>query len=166
MMDLFDSAFLDLWRALNRQEVRYILVGGFATNFHGFQRFTGDVDIYIDDTPENRTKLRKAYAEYGIGDFEIFETTPFIPGWVDFPLHNGVRLDIMTSLKGVEASFDECFHLAPVLKIEDVSVPVLHINHLIANKKTVNRTKDQLDVVELEKILKLTSENNRNPNPL
>ena len=34
-MDLFDVAFLDLWRALNENGVRYILVGGFATNFHG-----------------------------------------------------------------------------------------------------------------------------------
>ena len=48
-MDLFDSAFLDLWKALNNHRVRYILVGGFATNFHGYQRYTGDVDLYIED---------------------------------------------------------------------------------------------------------------------
>lgn len=53
-MDLFDVAFLDFWKALNENKVRYILVGGFATNFHGYQRYTGDVDLYIDDTPENR----------------------------------------------------------------------------------------------------------------
>ena len=160
-MDLFDSAFLNLWKALNEHEVRYILVGGFATNFHGYQRFTGDVDLYIEDTPENRQNLRKAYAAYGIGDFEIFETTPFLPGWIDFPLLNGVRLDIMTTLKGVEATFDECLRTAPILKIEDVKVPILHINHLIANKKIVNRPKDQLDVIELEKIKNLRDKTNK-----
>ena len=144
-MDLFEAAFIDLWKALNEKKVRYILVGGFATNFHGFQRYTGDVDIFIEDTQENRKKFRAAYAAYGMGDFEIFETTPFVPGLVDFPLMNGVRLDIMASLKGVEESFDECLKLAPRLMIEGIEVPVLHINHLIANKKKVNRSKDQLD---------------------
>ena len=59
-----------------------------------------------------------------MGDFEIFETTPFVPGLVDFPLMNGVRLDIMASLKGVEESFDECLKLAPRLMIEGIEVPV------------------------------------------
>ncbi len=158
-MDLFDSGFLNFWESLNANSVRYILVGGFATNFHGYQRYTGDVDLYIEDTQENRARLRKAYADYGMGDFEIFETIQFVPGWVDFPLLNGVRLDIMTSLKGVTASFQECLKMAPVLHIAGIPIPVLHINHLIANKKLVNRPKDQLDVIELEKIKKLKESN-------
>jgi hypothetical protein len=43
--------------------------------------------------------------------------------------------------------------------IDDVQVPVLHINHLIANKKAVNRPKDQLDVIYLEKIKQLRENN-------
>jgi hypothetical protein len=151
-MDLFESAFIDFWKHLNEQGVRYILVGGFATNFHGYQRYTGDVDIWIEDTLENRMRLRKAYKAYGMGDFELFETIQFVPGWVDFPLQNGVRLDIMTTMKGVESDFEACLQKAPHLIIGSVNVPVLHINELIANKKGVNRPKDQLDVVELEKI--------------
>ena len=157
-MDLFDSAFIKLWQSLNNSGVRYIVVGGFATNFHGYQRFTGDVDLYIEDTPENRKRLRQAYAAYGMGDYQIFETTPFVPGWVDFPLKNGVRLDIMTSLKGVDFTFEECLKQAPVFNVEGVQFHFLHINHLIANKKAVNRPKDQLDVIELEKIKKFLDE--------
>ncbi|MGN6166069.1 MAG: hypothetical protein ACTHOF_16160 [Flavisolibacter sp.] len=62
-MDLFDTAFIGLWQSLNKCGVRYILVGSFATNFHGFQRYTGDVDLYIDDTRENRKRFRQAYAD-------------------------------------------------------------------------------------------------------
>ena len=164
-MDLFDAAFLDFWKTLSEHKVRYILVGGFATNFHGYQRYTGDVDLYIDDTPQNRKRFRAAYAAYGMGDFEIFETTPFVPGWVDFPLMNGVRLDIMSSLKGVDETFEECLKMAPILQIDGLEVPVLHLNHLIANKKVVNRSKDQLDVIELEKIKKLKDEMNLGSNP-
>jgi hypothetical protein len=128
------------------------MVGGFATTLHGFQRFTEDVDLYLDDTVENRIKLRKAFKEMGLGDFEPIERIQFIPGWVDFKLNNGVKMDIMTSLKGVDLSFDECYQLAPIAEIEGIKVPFLHINQLIDNKKAVNRPKDQTDVLELEKI--------------
>ena len=93
-MDLFDRAFIEFWKYLNKNDVKYILVGGFAINFHGYQRFTGDLDLYIDDTLENRRRFRKAYADYGMGDFQSIETIQFIPGWVDFPLTNAVKLDI------------------------------------------------------------------------
>jgi hypothetical protein len=51
----------------------------------------------------------------------------------------------------VDITFDECLQIAPIAQIEDVSVPFLHINQLIANKKVVNRPRDQIDVIELEK---------------
>ena len=101
-----------------------------------------------------------------MGDFEIFETTPFVPGWVDFPLMNGVRLYIMGSLKGVEETFEECLKIAPIFKIEGIEIPILHINQLIANKRKVNHSKDQLDVIELEKIKKLKDEMSNNSNSL
>jgi hypothetical protein len=158
-MDISDASFLDFWQILNRFNVRYILVGGFATNFHGYQRFTGDVDIYIDDTPGNRQQLRKAYQEYINIDFPSFETIQFVPGWVDFPLRDGTRLDIMTSMVGVEATFEECHNAARIMEIDDIKIPVLHIQHLINNKRAVGRPKDQLDVEKLEEIKKLQQEN-------
>lgn len=155
-MDIYENAFIDLWNCLNKNGVRYIMVGGFATNLHGYQRFTEDVDLYIEDTLENRKKLRQAFKDLGLGDFEPIERIEFIPGWVDFQLDNGVRMDIMTSLKGVSLSFDECLQMAPIAEIEHINVPFLHINQLIDNKRAVNRPKDQVDVQELEKIRKMS----------
>ena len=155
-MDIYESAFIDLWDCLNNNGVRYIMVGGFATNLHGFHRFTEDVDLYLEDTLENRKKLRKAFIDLGLGDFEPIERIEFIPGWVDFQLENGVKMDIMTEMKGVSLTFDECLQIAPVAEIEGVKVPFLHINQLIDNKKAVNRPKDQSDVRELERIRNLT----------
>jgi len=94
-MDIYESAFVDLWDKLNRNGVRYIMVGGFATNLHGYHRLTEDIDLYIEDTLENRRKLRKTFKDIGLGDFEPIERIQFIPGWVDFQLDNGVRIDIM-----------------------------------------------------------------------
>ena len=160
-MDINDADFLDLWRALNEHGVRYILIGGFATNFHGYQRFTGDVDIYLEDTLENRRKLRRAYKTYLNIDFPSFETIQFVPGWVEFPLKDGTRLDIMTTMVGVDATFEECFQAARIAEINGVKIPVLHIRHLIENKKAVGRPKDQLDVQNLERILKLLDDTSK-----
>ena len=43
-MDVFDEAVLSFWKALDINNVRYIMVGGFATNLHGYQRTTDDID--------------------------------------------------------------------------------------------------------------------------
>ena len=72
---------------------------------------------------------------------------------------NGLRLDILVDMKGLEGyTFEECLNMNFIADIDDVKVPFLHINQLIANKKAVNRPKDQVDVIELERILKLRSE--------
>jgi hypothetical protein len=139
------------------------MVGGFATNLHGFQRYTGDVDVYLDDTLDNRKRLRQAFIDMELGDFEPLERMAFVPGWVDFQLNNGVRLDIMTDLKGVNLSFEACLALAPIAEIEGLFIPFLHINHLIDNKKAINRPKDQIDVIELEKIKEINEKQRQQP---
>jgi len=152
-MDIFDTEILKFWKSLQDNHVKFIVVGGYATNLHGYQRFTGDMDIWIEDSLNNRRQLRAAFNDYGIGDFEMMERMQFVPGWTNFYLNNGMQLDIMVNMKGLEGfSFDECLQLASIADIDGVQVPFLHINHLIANKVAVNRPKDQLDVIYLEKI--------------
>lgn len=158
-MDIFDEEIIKFWESLKKNEVRYIMVGGYATNIHGYQRYTGDMDIWIEDSQVNRLNLRVAFREAGMGDYFMMERMQFIPGWTDFRLNNGLKLDIMVDMKGLEGfSFDECYQLATIADIENVPVPFLHINQLIVNKKAVNRPKDQIDVMELEKIKQLRKE--------
>lgn len=59
-MDVFDDNLLEFWSSLNEAGILYIMIGGVATNLHGFQRMTDDIDIWIKDTPENRSSFRKA----------------------------------------------------------------------------------------------------------
>ena len=154
-MDVLDEEFIRFWRMLNASHVRYIMVGGIATRFHGYNRATDDVDIWVEDTLVNRQNLRKAFIELGYGDYASIETMQFVPGWTSF-YAAGVQLDIMTEMKGIEnESFLACYEMASISNLEGVLVPSLHINHLIANKKAVNRPKDQMDVMQLEKIKKI-----------
>jgi hypothetical protein len=155
-MDVLDDELLQFWKSLNENNVKYIMVGGFATRFHGFNRNTDDLDLWLEDSKQNRINLRKAFKGLGYGDFSSLETIEFVPGWTNFYVGGGIELDIMTSMKGLEnLSFDECLQMASVADLEGIKVPFLHINHLIDNKKIVNRPKDQIDVIELEKIKKI-----------
>jgi hypothetical protein len=82
-MDVFDEEILAFWRQLDQQNVRYIMLGGFATNFHGYSRATDDMDLWLEDTLENRKKLRQAIKNHGSGDYEPLERVQFIPGWTE-----------------------------------------------------------------------------------
>lgn len=158
-MDIFDEEMLKVWQSFYKHELRYILIGGFAVNLHGYQRFTGDMNILLEDTLENRKKLRASFCNLGMGDIPLLETIKFIPGCTDFPMNNGLRLDILTDLKGINNfTFEECYRISSLAKIENVPVRFLHINHLIENKEIVNREKDALDVQQLKKIRKLRGE--------
>jgi len=155
-MDILDDEILNFWKALQYYDVKYIMVGGFATNMHGFSRMTADLDIWIKDTLENRKKFRKALNKIELGDFESIENMQFIPGFTSFHLKSGFELDVMTFIKGFEEdAFDTCYQMASVAEIEGIKVPFLHINHLITAKESSARPKDLLDLEELKKIAQI-----------
>lgn len=142
-----------IWKYFKEHKVRYITIGGFAVNIYGYSRNTGDLDILIDDTLDNRKNLRKAFIDIGIGDFEAIETMVFIPGWTDFSLNFGLRLDIMTAIKGLEdKSFQELYDEATIVLLGGVEVKFIDYDSLILAKKASNRPKDQLDIEELKKL--------------
>ncbi len=155
-MDMLDEDLLRFWKSLFQHKVNYIMVGGFATRFHGFNRNTEDLDLWLEDTLENRKNLRAAFKELNYGDFPSLETMEFVPGWTNFYVGDGIVLDIMTNMKGLEnLTFRECHEQASIADLDGIEIPFLHINQLIINKKIVNRPKDQVDVSELEKIKKI-----------
>ena len=134
-------------------KVKYIVIGGFAVNLYGYTRNTGDLDIYIDDSIQNRKNLREAFIEIGIGDFEAFETMQFVAGWTEFNLDYGMRLDLMTNVKGLEDKpFDELLNVATIVFLNEIPVYFIDFKNLIISKKAANRLKDILDIEELNKL--------------
>lgn len=150
-----NSQIIEIWNYFSLNKVRYLTIGGFAVNIYGYGRNTGDIDIFIEDTIENRKNLREALKQSGIGDFENINTIQFIPGWTDITLNFNLRLDIMTSVKGLEnSSFEELLQKAYIVEISGTPVYFLDYDNLIKAKKAANRPKDILDIEELEKINK------------
>ena len=144
---------IDVWKYLSENNVNYLTIGGFAVNIYGYGRNTGDIDILIEDTIVNRENLRKAIKQMGLGDFESIKTMQFIPGWTDFTLNINFRLDVMTSVKGLEnLPFAALLEKANIIDIDGIPVFFIDYDNLIIAKKAANRLKDQLDIEELEKL--------------
>lgn len=154
-MDILDTEILKLWELLHKHNVQYIMVGGFATNLHGFSRTTADLDLWIKDSIENRKRLKLVFNEMNLGDYKNIETMQFLPGWTSIFLSSGFELDIMTELKGLTPiDFDECYKISPTAIIQNIPIKFLHLNKLIETKRATGRPKDLLDILELEKIQK------------
>jgi len=152
-MDILDEGLLNLWRNLHHFNVKYIMVGGFATNLHGFSRTTADCDIWIEDSVINRKNLRSALEKNEGIPFDSIERMEFVPGWSSIQLNAGLSLDIMTYLKGFpQSSFEECYTQSSIAVIYDLPLHFLHLNSLIEAKKQAGRPKDLIDIIELEKI--------------
>jgi hypothetical protein len=160
-MDLLNEELIKFWKALNDHHVRYVKVGAFAVRFHGYNRSTDDLEIWLEESLENRKNLRKAFVALGYGDLPELESVQFVPGFTSFYIGSGVELDIMTEMLSLESSFQESLSIASEADFEGVKVPYLNLNQLIANKKMINRSKDQIDVLELENIRRIRESEKR-----
>lgn len=129
-MDLFEDEIILFFKHLAQQQVSFILVGGLAVNYHGFNRATGDIDIWINDSKQNRENFVTALNNYGIVGSEVFYDLPFIAGYSEIMLDNGMRIDLMSDLQFFKKeNYDDCHKLANIFNLADgVEIKILHIN--------------------------------------
>jgi hypothetical protein len=153
--DSESSEMLLLLQIFQKHNVDYLIVGGFAVNYYGYNRTTGDLDIYLRDTKENRKNLIEAIDEMGYGRYDMLMDVPIIAGYCEIMMDDGMYADLMTDIPGLDKeNYDEYLKMGTVNMVNGFEVRFLHYNHLIENKKATNRLKDQLDVQELERINK------------
>lgn len=53
MANVLNEDFIEFITTLNACSVEYILVGGYAVIYHGYNRTTGDLDIWVNPTSAN-----------------------------------------------------------------------------------------------------------------
>ncbi len=148
-MDIFNPDFKDFINCLNKRQVQYILVGGYAVILRGYSRSTGDMDIWVNKTDENFILLRKAITEFGLPVSAVPENQFFSEQIDVFSFGRPpYAIEILTALKGI-SSFDEAYQLATVETVDGVDVRVIHLKHLIAAKEAAGRYKDKNDIENL-----------------
>ncbi len=141
----------------NKFNVKLVMVGGAAVNFHGYQRHSSDVDFWIDATEENFNKLISVFKEMGyeIDDFpqsvknkEQNISVKFSP--VD------LNLELITNFS-VNKTFNEALAQSEIVIVNDnefLRYNVLSLEDLITSKIKANRAKDLLDIQQLREINK------------
>ncbi|MDZ4758467.1 MAG: hypothetical protein SGJ10_10090 [Bacteroidota bacterium] len=149
-MDIFSNDVFAFLKALYIRKVEYILVGGFAVNYYRHPRATGDLDLWLKDTEENRKKLIQAFGDVGVENLESLMIMPLLAGYSEIMLNNGFYIYLMADLKSIkQEQFDECLSSASNFNLEDIIIKVLHKNTLIEEKKLLGRSKDLDDVENL-----------------
>jgi len=144
---MFSKDFKEFIQLLNKNQVEYLVVGGYAVGFHGYPRYTGDIDIWINPLKSNVNKMASVLEEFGfspqhfnIDDFRIKDNIVRI----GFPPN---RIDLMISIDGV--IFDDCYPNRLVVDLGETKVNFIGFKDLIKNKKACNRTKDKIDLENL-----------------
>ena len=128
--------------------VEFVLVGAYAMAAHGQPRATMDIDLLIDTSPANIDRVVSALSAFGAPHHAIDRTALATPGMV---VQIGVaprRIDLLNRLTGVDAR--DAFANALRVDIDGLSIAVLALDDLIANKRSTGRTQDLVDAERLE----------------
>lgn len=149
MGNIFNDDFRDFLSALNDQEVKYILVGGFSVILHGYSRTTGDMDIWVERTANNYARIKKAFHQFGMPVFDMTEQNFMShPNWDVFSFGNPpVAIDIMVKVKGLD--FETCYQKSVVFEDVNLRIRTIHKNDLIEAKRVAGRSKDLNDLENL-----------------
>jgi len=146
---VLNSDYKDMLQVLLDHGVKFLLVGAYAMAAHGYPRATGDIDIWVEPSPDNSPRVYHALAAFGAPLQELDETT-FVKLGIVFQI--GVsprRIDVMSAISGV--GFEEAYQHRQIVEIEGLPVPILSYDDLIKNKRATGRDKDRLDADRLEK---------------
>jgi hypothetical protein len=121
-----------------------LLIGGYAVGYHGYPRATNDMDIWIAIHPDNAKRVVSALQEFG---FNLPELVPDLFLQANKIIRMGnppMRLEIATSISGVE--FEECYQSRIMDTLDGVNVSIIDLPHLKLNKKAAGRLKDLADL--------------------
>ena len=153
-MEILLPEFKSLLFLLNKHKVNYMLIGGYAVIYYGYERNTTDMDIWLQPENENKDKLINALREFGIGNKSISSISELNFNDIQFFFfgERPRRIDFLTKINGI--TFKEAFPKVNYLPISNEKVPVIHYHHLILSKIANERTKDKMDVEELQRINK------------
>lgn len=141
--------FEDFIKLLNVHSVSYMVVGGYALAFHGKPRHTGDLDIWIEISEKNASKLLDVFRDFGFGHLDFKKEDFTKPGYITQIGYPPLRIDILNSIDGVD--FTEAYPNSKILKTEDIEVRFIGLKEFIQNKSASGRPQDLADIQEIKK---------------
>ena len=134
----------EFFALLNKEKVRYLIVGAYAMAYHAQPRFTGDIDIFIEVDKTNAKRLLNAVEKFGFKNSGLTSVDFLKPDQIVQLGYPPLRIDILTSIDGV--SFGIAWERRVRAKFGKQKVWYISKRDLIRNKKAAGRTRDLLDL--------------------
>ena len=135
---------------LNSLGVDCIVIGGHAVAYHGHPRFTGDIDFLVRPTRENADRLLETLRAFGFSELALSADDFTRPGAVIQLGRPPNRIDLLTSISGVE--FEEAWNSRLGGELDGLPVSFLGLEALLKNKQASGRDKDLGDIKKLRAI--------------
>ena len=148
-MDLHPD-FRDLLAEFVRSGVRFVLIGGYAVGHHAKPRATKDLDLLVSGSADNLARVADALARFGAAESVVEASRQLGPTDIVYLGIEPVRIDIMRSADGVDT--EEVIGRAETLVLDNLVIPVIGLDDLIANKRASGRRRDLADVELLERV--------------
>jgi len=122
---MLSKDFKEFIELLNENKVRYLVVGGYAVAFHGHPRYTKDLDVWIELSPDNANKILDALKKFGFGSLglkpgDFLQSDQIIQ--LGYPPN---RIDILTTLKDLK--FEECYNTKIGVEIQGLPIYFIDI---------------------------------------
>jgi hypothetical protein len=145
-----EKDFKEFIGLLNKHNVRYLIVGGYAFSFHAEPRFTKDIDFFVDGSEENAGRLLKVLSAFGFKELGLKKDDFIKRGDVVQLGVPPVRIDLMTSVTGI--GFASAWKNRVTGKFGGISAYFISKADLIRNKAAVGRKQDLSDIEKLRRI--------------
>jgi predicted nucleotidyltransferase len=149
---VLDKDFKEFIELLNVHKVDYLVIGGYAVNYHGYPRYTKDIDFWIWLTKENIDRLLRVIDAFGFGSLGLQADDLLNPNNIIQLGYEPYRIDLLTDVTGVD--FKECYQRKSTVIVDEIQVDFLGLEDLIEAKRKAGRLQDLADAQQLEKIKK------------
>lgn len=151
-MRVLHPSFIEVLEALINSDVDFLVIGGYAVNFHGYGRPTGDLDLWLRPDNENKARSLSAFRalDYPDKNIENISRLNFEKAQAFYVGEAPLRIDFLTKVNIV--SFKEAWREKEILTVEALKIPFIDYKHLVLTKISTGRTKDNLDLEELQKV--------------
>jgi hypothetical protein len=133
--------------ALNDADVRYLITGGIAVGAHGHPRYTKDIDVWLDASPDNAHRVLQAIDEFGFGSLGIVLEDLCDPRQMLQLGYPPNRVDLLTFATGLD--FADAWERRIGSEIDGVPVHLVSLVDLETNKRATGRLQDLADLRKL-----------------
>jgi len=151
-MNIFFEEHRKLLVDMLEEGVQFMMVGGYAVNYHGYNRTTGDMDIWLKPDNGNKTKVIRALKKNDIDESGLQEINnlDFTHALVFSAWDSPYKVDFLTKVSGV--SYEDADKEKIIAEIEGIQMPIINLNHLVLTKIATGRLQDSSDIEKLQQV--------------